>query len=852
MTSKSRWALLGLALATILDCGSASAAEGLFAQSGKVIALTRAGKYAEALPLAQAMVTQLEKGPPNKDYAGALNNLGQVYADMGRDAEAEPLYKQALAVMEKAVGLESVDIAIELNSLAALYQRQLRYAEAEPLFKRALALSERSLPPNHPDLGRALNNLATNYEKQDRHAESEALTRRALAIYQKIPGAEPAVATLLNNLGQITKAEGRYADAEPPIKQSLAIREKVLGREHVDVARSLNNLGDLYQRQNRFAEAEPIYQRALSVREHSVGPDHPDTITSLNNLASLYQAEGRTADALPMVERMMAGGRAQLRVALPVLLDAQTRQLLPADAAFDKALDVIQHGAQSAASSAVNKLAVRLAAGTDRLAELVRRDQDLASEAESLDKAIIAALSKQGSPRDAAAGRARLAAIATERAALQKTLSTEFPAYAALSNPLPLKAKEIQALLSGDEALVLFALADKESFVLALTRDTLDWQRIPLGADALPQKVAVLRRGLDVGKASDSTGKSGLYDLALANELYAALFGPIETLVKDKRSLLVAPSGALTALPFHLLVTEKPAAAIPDKIEGYRSAAWLLRRQAVSVLPSVASLNALRGFARRDQAVKPMTGFGDPLFNPSEGASDKRTASRSVTSLAYTDFWQGAGVDRGKLALALPQLPDTADELNAVGKDLGVMTSDIHLGADASESTVKRAPLADYRIVYFATHGLVAGDIKGVAEPSLALSIPKQPTPLDDGLLTASEVAQLKLNANFVVLSACNTIAGDKPGAEALSGLARAFFYAGARSLLVTHWAVDSAAATRLTISTFDLLKADPKLGRAEALRRAMLAYLDDASSARNAYPALWGPFALIGGGESR
>ena len=125
----------------------------------------------------------------------------------------------------------------------------------------------------------------------------------------------------------------------------------------------------------------PRPSRSISARcpsaSSSVGPDHPDTITSLNNLASLYQAEGRTADALPMVERMMAGGRAQLRVALPVLLDAQTKQLLPADAAFDKALDVIQHGAQSAASSAVNKLAVRLAAGTDRLAELVRRIRTL-------------------------------------------------------------------------------------------------------------------------------------------------------------------------------------------------------------------------------------------------------------------------------------------------------------------------------------------------------------------------------------------------------------------------------------------------------------------------------------------
>jgi CHAT domain-containing protein len=848
--------MVSLALASSAGLVAPSLAQGLAAQSARISALGDAGKYSEAIPLAEAMLANLEKGAPTKNLAGAMNNLAQLYGDVGRDAEAEPLYMRALAIMEKAVGVDSVDIAPELNNLAALYQRQLRYAEAEPLFKRALALSEKQLPANHPDIGRALNNLATCYEKQDRHAEAEALTRRALALYEKVAGPEsPAVATLLSNLGQIVKVEGREAEAEPLIKRSLAIREKVLGRDHPDVARSLNNLGDLYQRESRFAEAEPLFKRALAIREQAVGPDHPDTTASVNNLASLYSAEGRTADAIPLMERMIASGRAQLRTALAVLFDAQRQQIMPTGKALDEALDVIQRGTQSSAASAVNKLAVRVAAGSDRLAELVRRDQDLASEAETLDKAVVAALSKQGQRDPAAAqrGRERLAAIAAERVGLQKTFAAEFPDYSALSNPLPLKASEIQSLLAGDEAMVLFALADKDSYVVALTRDGVDWKRIALGSEAISQKVSAFRRGLDVSQASDASGKSGLFDLASAYDLYVALFGQVEAVVKDKRSLLVAPSGALTALPFHLLVTEKPAAAIPEKIEGYREAAWLLKCQAVSVLPSVASLKALRGFARRDQAIKPMTGFGDPLFNPADsGTSEKRTASRSLTSVAYTDFWRGAGVDRKMLAAALPQLPDTANELNAVAKDLGVPKSDIHLGADASETMVKRAPLADYRIVYFATHGLVAGDVKGISEPSLALSIPREPSALDDGLLTASEVAQLKLNADFVVLSACNTIAGDRPGAEALSGLARSFFYAGARALLVTHWSVASEAATRLTISTFDRLKADPKIGRAEALRQAMLAYLNDPSAPQNAYPGLWGPFALIGEGAGQ
>ena len=331
--------------------------------------------------------------------------------------------------------------------------------------------------------------------------------------------------------------------------------------------------------------------------------------------------------------------------------------------------------------------------------------------------------------------------------------------------PKPLRLAEAQALLRADEALVAILVGSAKSFVWALTRERAEWAEIDAGAQALFDQVTALRMGLDPLAQQDAEGAAGSqagvvrrFDLERAHALYRLVLAPVAGVLAGKRHLIVVPTGPLTSLPLQVLVTAPPPPSSTPPEQALRDAAWLIKSYALSVLPSVPSLRALRTLPGSAAATRPFFGMGDPVLEGPDPADRQRGAKRRSAS-APARFYRNGLADT-RAVRELTPLPDTADELKTIAKVLGAPPGDVNLREAASETKVKSAPLSEYRIIQFATHGLVAGDLSGLAEPALVLTPPEVPTEANDGLLTASEIATLKLNADWVVLSACNTAAG--------------------------------------------------------------------------------------------
>ena len=805
---------------------------------------------AEAVMRRSLAITRMRSGEAHPNVAAATGNLATVLEREARYAEAEKLYQQTLQAYERIYGPNHPTTAVGLNNLANAYSAQGRNEAAAGLRERVLAIYERAFGPDSPDVGRALNNLANSYASLGRNDQALGLYRRSLAVIERKFGeGSGPTALAAGSLGQALMDAGQMDEARPYLLRCLEIDERVPGGKHPQLVKDLRAVALLDLKTGNLIDARSRLDRALAIAQDRLGPRHQGTIATLINLADVDRREGKWPDALARLRLAAAALNAQRNTQFarfteldPWLIEAIWRVTdgKPDDAAKDEAFGAVQRAHETSAGAALAQMAARFGAGNDAIAGLVRRQQDLKASLETLDKRVTSELGQADGKRNDAL----IASLRTQTAQMQKSLDDitaqldrSFPAYADLASPQPLPIAQAQSLLKPDEALLTFIALSDKTYAFAVTRETSALRQIALGSREISDRVAHLRQGL-----TDPEAAKASFDLDASFELYTALFGPMSVDIAGKPKLLIVPVGALTSLPFHVLVTKKPDTMSAER---YRQAAWLLDERAITVLPSVPSLRALRSFAKDSRAQKPFIGFGDPVLQRSP--SDKR-AGRNVQP--YQSYYDGTAVDLDRLRTGLPALPETAGELRAVARALGASPQeDVKLGPAATVTNVNTLPLDQYRVVDFATHGLVAGEVNGLSEPALVLTLPEKPTSADDGLLTASRIAKLKLDADWAVLSACNTAAGDRPGAEGLSGLARAFFYAGARALLVSHWPVDSDAAVRLTTGAFSELTAHPGIGRAEALRRSMKALIADRSSPRNADPAVWAPFVLVGEG---
>ncbi len=857
------------------------------------------------------------KGVRQSELAASLNSLALFYHRQARKNEAEPLYRRALSIQESVYGVNAPKVAATLNNLASLYKDAGRLKEANALYKRALEISEKALGPNHLNVATIAHNIATVYEADAQYDKAEQYEKRALTIREAVLGSNhPDVANSVRALGSIYTQMERYDDAEPLLLRGLAILEQSPPSDSPQLIYPLGTLAGFYRESGRLTQAIEMRRRELGIVEKAYGHDHPKRASALTGIGVIYydqkewsQAYQTLAAAAEIAQR---NERRELRsfkgagAAKPLLKAISDREIYHlivsagyhlADADPSRAQELraslflaAQRGLVSEAARALAQMANRNIAGRAETGQKLREREDLATEWRVLDKKLIEARARSTADRNVREEMAifsRQQAINSRIAAIDAALERDDPGFAGLDGQEPLTIEEVQTWLQDGEVLVLpFSTIESgekpgETFIWAVSKTGAVWKRTSLGLVGVAKYVNALRCGVDYTAwqkplctellnvtytpEDAALGKPLPFDLPRAHALYQGLFGEIDEFIGDKR-LLVVPSFVLARFPLHALVTRKTDQTGP---EAYRQAAWFGKRNALSVLPAVSSIKALRRNAKASRAQYPYLGVGNPLLDGPDAryaslaqqtrekqscspTARSRVAQAAVERRAAPMVSSAALSDPATLRTIFSPLPETADELCYVAQGLGVLASDVLLGSAASEGRIKAmsksGALARYRIVHFATHGALGGQVSGDTEPGLVLTPPTKATEEDDGYLSASEIAKLKLDADWVILSACNTASGSQVLLELLTGMAQAFFYAGARSLLVSNWEVDSDATVKLVTKALTVMAADKTASKADALRQAMVSLIDS-GDLRQAHPALWAPFMIVGEG---
>lgn len=847
---------LGIAVEAILMRPDPEIRIDLFHLKG--LAMARTGQPDAALKAYRAALEEME-GTGYQDSNikhQSLSGAGEALVALGRDEEARPV----LIALRDSAGAEGDHDALSaaLGGLSRLELRldrpqiAMRYAEQ----KLALELARQAPDPGAVLVARL--NLAVLLLTQ-----SDGITPQLADVVARVMEGDAPTAELdATRTAFLTTLSARLGQDAQALERDPIFASLGRARQAGVLAAMVDHALD----QSDLERAASMLRLALS----RVTAQSPEYMRLKQAEGRIALAQGNTVKALAALrtatEYYVQPGRQDLPGALDHLPDHLSALLGHGNDKdrLREAFEVAQMALSTKAGAALNDAIAR--GQTDAaVGDLLRQRQALDRELLRLDRAIARAAYDGKTPDDLMA---RAVTARQTHAALSARIDALAPELRNISAPVPLA--DLQARLRPDEVMLLYVTSTGSgSFVLAVNDQTMRAARLPGRSD-----LGDIARGLRCSAALTDPGCAGRgaattrgsfslslepaspgippFDADLAHRAYQTLITPVQDVVSGRDRMIIVADQALIALPFHLMLKAPMAPG-----QSLRDGGWMIRDHSIELAPTVSSFVTMRAATDPRVTGVRFLGVGDPLIGvqrngPVPFECTDTPAAVQLASLGTQALSRGFGQARTRAVVELSALPDTRCELRQIARQFGP-ESRLMLQDEASEAGFKAlsasGQLRDYTVIHFATHGLVAGEI-GINQSGLVLSPPALPTAEDDGLLTTDEIAALDLNADFVILSACNTASGDSDTNEALSGMASAFFFAGARSLMVSHWPVYSDAAVDLSTRSFEALRADAGVARAEAVRRAMLGILaDPASGPRELHPAYWGPFMIVGDG---
>lgn len=762
---------------------------------------------------------------------GAFSGLGVINQSLSRHEKAIEYFEQALVVERelKFRGKEGVTLASIANSYTALrrYDKYFEYAE------QALAIA-RETRTRYAE-GRTLSDMGGVYLTLGRFDKATEYLEQALVINREQKDVTTEGFTL-RSLGSVFNRQGQPAKAIEQYEQALAIFRAAKIRPHE--AGTLNMLAQINRSQHQYDKAIENSEQSLAIAREVKNPEYElNALTNLawteNDRGNLAAARSRIEEALEVAESLRSD------IISPA---SRTSLLASVQTSFQLYTDILMRQHKADPSKRLDELAVdvserqRARSLLDLLAEagadfrkgvdpaLLEREQSLARQLNQKARTLT------DTPEKAAAVKLEIGQLETELERAQVAIRQNNPHYAALVQPQPLKLREIQALLDPDTLLLEYALGADRSYLWAITRDSLKSYELPKGAD-IEKRALDVYGSLKTRNADLSTAAGALAEMVLA---------PVAAELGTRRVVVVA-DGALQYIPFAVL----PAPANAD------GRPLIVDHEIVS-LPSASALAIQRAeLAGRQPAPKLLAVIADPVFDATDTrvkAVARKSAekddvqviaanyARTIEHLAENSK-EGAVTKR----VVIPRLPFTRQEATRLIALAPPNSSFSAVDFNASREAVLGGDLSQYRYVHFATHGLMDSERPGLS--SLVLSMVDSDGNPRDGFLRANDVYSMKLSADLVVLSACQTGLGKDVKGEGLIGLTRGFMYAGAARVVVSLWNVNDRATAELMTRFYErMLKRGER--PASALRAAQVEMWRQKQWRS---PYYWGAFVLQG-----